>query len=1160
MADPPLRAPPSGNPGHSQEAILSVVPPIPRNASSSGAPVPDENTPAIPSQTDVEMIDSPIALGALAAAVLASTELDVDEGDTSLDFGFQSTSWPNGHDSHASPTTRGAQNLHETSNSHPGSSGRFEIPSSSATAQGRPPYTPPSSVEYPDGAMLNPHRGSMDVQPTFGNLPSGSLYRPAYLPHDIDPRIDQRSVWMGIEKKTSKAVYFLPPTCRGCNHPAVAQFCDRGFPKCYRCTTKDLTCVPGSLWGVMKPKGKRRAKADNASEVNKQIEDGNRRLTAEEKGKSRASASFDDDMMNGTSDEEEHGKRVKKRRKLSLAGDTHLNGVENEGSVTKPMRRTSKPGFPLAMRDDSPPQIEDRDMMHRIQVNAAKGRLSDMSGACPVWANSKRTLEVAVEYLRQPVRTDGASVQVGVGGIARGVILEGEPPDDRTFWQMDQSPGTIITSIGPERPLKPAEKHNHVSTVMPETYVAPLSPTLPNISVPASSSADAHDPPEIAALLAAQRARTPVALCVTTDYRVAPFRVPRRMTVLGWFWVTEAWLEPVGAFAIPPLAFRWRFRFDWCSGQSKPWWLPQSAPFQFPAVDDIPGDISASISGIQYSTTVREDGKQGRHSGKSDSPFASHCSFCDKTSTRVYSLEEPLCLNPECAAYCVSFIAKHLLLDPSKLTPAALEPLPRITPLSLGLSLRPQEPSASSQTTGRQNAGRDFWRAWVCGACGFAQERKRWFGWECEACHRTIQPARKIYSVEDLQSPSRATYTGPRQEDGNPSWPFESTRAWTLYRDGVKVVKVVKHSVEAGLGQGAEVQHALASKDDVADSLLKQLQTQGQSEIPLRRHSYPDQRVVDKVVSPFYTFLCGSEAPVIDSIPAGKHTKWKKCPELCLSAADLLNDMAGRMFPGDRERFNSLLIVAVPPQLPVSLQPRITIAPQSLFAILYLGSDGLLKIASRVDGKRGKNGSLTALHGDVIGIRTGSDPIEVIPSMDGFGFLLIGRQVYRKDDNDEPPPPVLVKGWHPIPGWKSRVTSSPRLTKPTKIPQVAPLTDWYIGSRPLSKDQPLRVRAPLRKREVNRETTGDQDMESASTADVNVDAVTGVQSSSEYTGREIVKTPPPPELTRPPPISPMGKKKKLDKEGKVEKEVVKVDKKPKGRGGGKRKSDAASSK
>lgn len=47
----------------------------------------------------------------------------------------------------------------------------------------------------------------------------------------------------------------------------------------------------------------------------------------------------------------------------------------------------------------------------------------------------------------------------------------------------------------------------------------------------------------VEALLVAQRAHTPIAVAVTQDYTEVPFKVPRKVVVLGWFWLIDAWVS-----------------------------------------------------------------------------------------------------------------------------------------------------------------------------------------------------------------------------------------------------------------------------------------------------------------------------------------------------------------------------------------------------------------------------------------------------------------------------------------------------------------------------------------------------------------------------------------------------------------------------------------
>jgi hypothetical protein len=57
-------------------------------------------------------------------------------------------------------------------------------------------------------------------------------------------------------------------------------------------------------------------------------------------------------------------------------------------------------------------------------------------------------------------------------------------------------------------------------------------------------------------------------------------------------------------------------------------------------------------------------------------------------------------------------------------------------------------------------------------------------------------------------------------------------------------------------------------------------------------------------------------------------------------------------------------------------------------AFSFFGSDGVIKIrrpAGSVEGTR-KQGLMTLQHGDVVGIQTGPNGLEVSAQQDGFGF------------------------------------------------------------------------------------------------------------------------------------------------------------------------------
>jgi len=149
---------------------------------------------------------------------------------------------------------------------------------------------------------------------------------------------------------------------------------------------------------------------------------------------------------NGASvDAGRRGQRVRKKRRLSAAGEIDPNDIDDNGTVLKKARRrttsdsNSMPLLPLT--------ADDRAYFSRIDANNARPPLADMRGSCPVWANTRQALQAAAEYLRQPVKTVGGCVQIGVGGVARGVILEGQTPGQGTFWGSGTQAGTILISL-----------------------------------------------------------------------------------------------------------------------------------------------------------------------------------------------------------------------------------------------------------------------------------------------------------------------------------------------------------------------------------------------------------------------------------------------------------------------------------------------------------------------------------------------------------------------------------------------------------------------------------------------------------------------------------------------------------------------------------------
>ncbi|WWD01676.1 hypothetical protein V866_008622 [Kwoniella sp. B9012] len=1035
---------------------------------------------------------------------------------------------------------------------------------------GEPPYEPPYDIVYPPDKIPNPHWGDMTPQPIIENFPANSLYRPKYLPADIDDRLDKKSVWIGVEKESARAVYFLPPTCQCCKNPAVAQHCDRGWPNCARCIGRGVTCIPGKAWGMMRPKGKRRnlkaeigrTKLPNEG-TSTPIKNGTSSSSqprstpsSSAKGKGKAVQQHHSDFpttnpdllhepMNLDQPMSTNGGKEKPRKKRRLSG-----GAGGEIGVKRIRRKSHRDSTSVLPHTSKHPlSPADRQYFSRLEANAKKPPLTDMHGPCPVWAKTRGSLHAACEYLRNPKTTAGASVEIGVGGIARGVILEGDIPDAQgAYWGMGKDTGTIITAIGPSRKQK-SDYHQDLNGSDPPAPISqeplggPLirSFTPLNIFSPSQSGAlaastqnqikqenstvgeDVKEAPEVEALLMANRARTPVALAVAQDYTAVPFKVPRPFIVLGWFWITDAWPEPVMPEVQffhaqqnrpigPPESVIWKFRFEWCTGGSQgvPWWSSVTQPTRptaLPPTNTQEAEWQIAGSGCG-STTV-----QSPSSGSSkdvNRVYQYICPQCKHISTKVYR-DGDICLNERCPWFFgdASSLANHI--GPFTNIPFPLLPRTRVLPETLGLQLRPPEPSGISHDITQSHAGREFWRGWVCHKCGSAQERYKWAGWSCEACGHSVKPPRRIYTAEELRPPSRPVCTSTRQDDGYASIPFEVNRSWSLFDNNIKVIK---HSLEPLIfGSNCEVHHILAHEgqgvNSIAGDVLKKLQMQGEDEIPMRRYTaVTTQRPAELTMSLFYTYLCGSESYPINAFPTYRSAHWSNVPPVCLEIVDLINDRSGKCFPGERE-FDSLLIAANPPGLATTLYPKIEIEPSSYMSILFLGSDATVCI--RQYGT--KQGSITVQHGDILGFKSGTEVMEISLRMENFGFFCIARHGKL---NDVVPPqtatsesrlsidsslPHVHSDFNPsssveplsatfprieldnIPVEDSSVSKSkdkkstsarskaravsPPIVKPAELE----LKNWYIGAYPLDPLQPLRILPPYRPAEEDLDST-----------------------------------------------------------------------------------------
>jgi len=162
--------------------------------------------------------------------------------------------------------------------------------------------------------------------------------------------------------------------------------------------------------------------------------------------------------------------------------------------------------------------------------------------------------------------------------------------------------------------------------------------------------------------------------------------------------------------------------------------------------------------------------------------------------------------------------------------------------------------------------------------------------------------------------------TGPRQDDGYPSFPAPLPRSWTLFEDDIKVVQ---HQVtmQDG-GEAADILHALSTESPrahaIAATVFVRLQAWGPAEVPFRRHLLPSEShrrelasvtwkladreivAVERCYSPYYTIMCGDEPDALIP-PVGRTLPWRTAPKVCLDAMDLINERCGRFWPGMME-------------------------------------------------------------------------------------------------------------------------------------------------------------------------------------------------------------------------------------------------------------------
>ncbi|KAJ9108574.1 hypothetical protein QFC19_002290 [Naganishia cerealis] len=760
---------------------------------------------------------------------------------------------------------------------------------------------------------------------------------------------------------------------------------------------------------------------------------------------------------------------------------------------------------------------KDRKYEARLQSNDVRTPLTtDSANTVPVWALKRRGLTSALEYYRDPIATNGGSVSIGEGGVARSIFLEGSLGDGYGFWGTGKSVGTFVVPFGNARRRGRFQRRSNANSSLgselgrsgtpEETTIAkpvdvippPRRPTPPPEVVAAihqvlanSERADGKGPtsptsdrkqevPEIEALLRAHRARTPVAVGISEDCILVPFSVPRPFLILGWFWITDAWPEPTGEawsnleiscqdLQSPDVQIRWRFRFDWCtSGQSEyPWWeapirgvTPLFMSMKHSPLEDHASAIDDSEVSLTESVQLPKKNEHGAVVIERDEDRLADgwktCIFCGSRSAEVYNGKH-YCLNIECHQWFYDSTTDKDNKTPRRIILRAPRRAQRHTSEELGMHLRPpvfSEP-ADVQST---DAGKTYWRGWVCAECGCANERKHWRGWDCEGCSNKWYPDRKIWSASELMP------AGGRDPDFNTSPCLDeivqfvrgTTRTSTIWRDGTKACSY-------GLPSGNEVHHLLASPTSTSVSktndILQLLQAKEHVNFRRTPDQQPATRSMEKCYSPLYTFLAGPlETPMLEGLPSYKPVSWQIAPRVCVQAIGRINDISTRIISNEK-RFNSLLFVCPPPDLPSILIPWIRVPQYSTFAIMYLGSRGVIHLIdpeeTRKDDKH-LQGRVEVQHGDIILIRSFETEVDLGLKPEGFGFFCVARQIYPPEDParegtgqsfttcKRKKPPIMPREW-PANAFSTSTVSEPISdVKPQDLPVER--QGWHMGN------------------------------------------------------------------------------------------------------------------
>ncbi|KAG6375365.1 2OG-Fe(II) oxygenase superfamily-domain-containing protein [Boletus reticuloceps] len=527
----------------------------------------------------------------------------------------------------------------------------------------------------------------------------------------------------------------------------------------------------------------------------------------------------------------------------------------------------------------------------------------------------------------------------------------------------------------------------------------------------------------VRALLKTWKDRRPIVLLADDKYALFPCDLTSgRYTyvVLGLYWISHAWgqfltrcqliqsnhklAERQSARDGSGRVVRWKFAFQWCEGQSDPWWLPQ----EMKATTSDPPKV---IPNPRMCPT-----KGSSHTANTGGNPSIQCDNCQEQSPFVY-MQGWMCLNPRCDVFWSIDGEDPKQLDYREdflsLLPQKFERLPDITPVKVMVS-----PGGVTTTYACS-------KGWHCSKCGRLSCRYKWEHWECSNCKYTHAINGRVRSPKEFwhQQPSKGfLHSQVRKDSGILACRLEPINLGGNKGFTNRLTFILPHrrgQIHLILGT------PLSNRD--ADEIFQLYQQQAATgELKLRR--YPLRNVARGLLLTNY-FSQNSGEPYQYVGGSGQTVPFSEAPDCVRRALALIKERSSLALCTDIP-FNEILSAGYMERQKMSFHSDSEKGLGPTVGSLSLGSAALMHFRPHVSAETSKAKCTHALtlvlrHGDVL-------------IMDGDG-------VQKYYDSPRPPSPSIAEqdtadpAGHSItdfrpPSWMSRqkVTAIEHLTKLTR--------------------------------------------------------------------------------------------------------------------------------